>query len=312
MAEKFSADMYHHFLLNADVRGAVSYLQQFPEQAALSARYDALFEADRELAPTDNSMVNAVLTAYAAYYRESLWLQMMPAAAEINLADRIRSIFAVTEPMDLQTLEDTVIAAAFADAGFHFLGGRTGGRRGPYVWQDTETRTYEVELPEGTRNYTVKLLSGFIHKSWLDYISFGVLSTGGWVDDNGMICCTRESYDTDSESFRVSLLKHEAQHASDMIKYPRIKPHELEYRAKLAELIFSTERDMLEQFLQEADPAIEASDHAYAAEMVIQGLCRQLQCVRGSLSAHISGEIKDAAKLLFSASSAEMAKKYTC
>ncbi len=94
-----------------------------------------------------------------------------------------------------------------------------------------------MELPEGTQDYAVKFLDGFIMKSWLDYISFGETGTGGWSNGDGLIHCVRAAWDLESEDFQVSLLKHEAQHAMDQVRYKDITNKELEYRAKLVELI---------------------------------------------------------------------------
>ncbi len=57
-------------------------------------------------------------------------------------------------------------------------------------------------------------------ESWLSYLTFGLSGTGGWSNGDGLIHCVKRHYDLKSESFRVSLLKHEAQHASDQSRYP--------------------------------------------------------------------------------------------
>ncbi len=57
-------------------------------------------------------------------------------------------------------------------------------------------------------------------ESWLSYLTFGLSGTGGWSNGDGLIHCVKRHYDLKSESFRVSLLKHEAQHASDQGRYP--------------------------------------------------------------------------------------------
>ena len=303
MADIFSPDTYHHHLLQADASGAADYLCRFPEKQALAQRYHERFELRHFDAPTDNSAINAIRRAYADYYCDACWKHMKRAAAEINLHDRLRSLFPAASSMSLQDMEDSVIHDAFADAGYHFLGGCTGELRGPYVWRDTETCTYDVELPDSTQPYAVKLLDGFIHKSWLDYLSFGALGTGGWTDDDGVICCVRAGYDFDSENFRVSLLRHKAQHAADLRRYTGLRQHELEYRAKLVELIYSQERDMLTQFMHEADPEHEGVSHSFAAEMIMRDLCKHFFCDRSRLQSIPRSRLQEAACALLTASS---------
>ena len=49
------------------------------------------------------------------------------------------------------------MSEAFQSRGFHFLGGKTSGYYGSYIWRVTETKTYEVELPDVIQA-TAKLL----------------------------------------------------------------------------------------------------------------------------------------------------------
>ena len=73
------------------------------------------------------------------------------------------------------------------------MGGKTSGYYGPYIWQYEETKNYEVGLPKGTQEYKIALLDGFLTKSWIDYLSFGEISPGGWTDGDGIINCIKSS-----------------------------------------------------------------------------------------------------------------------
>ena len=121
------------------------------------------------------------------------------------------------------------------------------------------------------QNYSVKLLDGFIARSWIDYLSFGEIGSGGWADGDGYINCVKSAWDFESESFRVSLLKHEAQHAQDLKTDKNMSSEDLEYRAKLVELIYSKERNLLKSFASEADSADKSNGHAMAAYRILQG-----------------------------------------
>ena len=125
-----------------------------------------------------------------------------------------------------------------------------------------------MELPDGVQDYAVKLLDGFVMLSWLDYLSFGEVGTGGWSNGDGLIHCVKSGYDLDSEAFQVSLLKHEAQHAADHARFRGMSSEELEYRAKLVELICSSQRNLLDRFLLEADGARTGNGHGLAAERI--------------------------------------------
>ncbi len=99
----------------------------------------------------------------------------------------------------------------------------------------------------------------------MDYLTFGRFGTGGWTSPDGTINCVEQAYDFESERFLVSLLKHEAQHAADMRRFPEIRPAELEYRAKLVELHYSGDPGLLQKFLAEADETRPGDSHAAAS-----------------------------------------------
>ena len=153
----------------------------------------------------------------------------------------------------------------FEQNGYHALFGKTQGYYGPYVWKDTVPAVYSVELPEGTAQYTVNILGGFVFRSWMDYLTFGRFGTRGWASEDGTINCIEQANDFESERFLVSLLKHEAQHTVDMKQFPGITPAELEYRAKLVELHYSGDLGLLRKFLSEADESRASDAHALAS-----------------------------------------------
>lgn len=175
---------------------------------------------------------------------------------------------------------------------------------------DEELSHYEVELPEGTQDYAVKFLDGFIMKSWLDYISFGETGTGGWSNGDGLIHCVRGAYDLQSEEFQVSLLKHEAQHAIDQARYKGITNEDLEYRAKLVELIYSRERRMLERFVGQADTTRADNGHGLSAEHIVRGFEMFLKKERSRLAGLPVETAQSVAQSLFAESSEKMAAKY--
>ena len=306
MKTAFDQNLCLAWLKKGRLRPAMEYLARFPEQAELYRQYISLYQQEQYLSYDVDSQLQDILLAYQKYYRDAFYLEQSPEEAAEGLRARLAGLLE-GGAASLDELEE-LAAEAFRARGFHFLGGRTGGCYGPYIWRTEELRRYEVELPEGVQEYAVKLLGGFVMESWLSYLTFGLSGTGGWSNGDGLIHCVKRHYDLESESFRVSLLKHEAQHASDQGRYPGMSSADLEYRAKLVELIYSEERQLLGRFLQEADAANPSSGHGLAAERIVRGFARQQD--GDGLAALPIETVRAAALELFRESSREMAEKY--
>lgn len=272
----FKPDIFYGYLVRGKLNMALEYLHRFPEQAEQYDKYRKVFEQENYPDMSTDGLLNDVLLCYQRYYRDVFFLEMKPDLA----AEHLRSALLNTLGLDsgsLDSLEEGAVKQSFESRGYHFQGGRTGGYYGPYVWRGTERAEYAVELPEGTGHYSLDILSGFVTKGWLDYISFGVVSTGGWSNGDGVLCCISDCYDFESEDFRVSLLKHEAQHELDIRRYGQISSAELEYRAKLVELIYSRERDMLARFALEADGSSAENGHGIAAKRIVENIPQGLE-----------------------------------
>lgn len=295
--EPFETRDFYGLLVKGDLPSAMRYLSQFPEQAELLAKYKNLFEQEQYITYGASAEVNAVLLIYQQYYRDAFYLQIPAEQAEAGLHKRLSSHFQAGG-FSLEQLEDGPVAGLFQKEGFHFLGGRTGGYWGPYIWRTTEDAVYQVELPEGVQAYTVRLLDGFLSRSWIDHLSFGAVGTGGWTNGDGLIHCVRSAYDLQSEDFTVSLLKHEAQHVMDLKAYPSMSSGDLEYRAKLVELIYSTARNLLPYFVSQADGSQSANGHAMAADRIAAAFPDWERCT--------IAEIQARAKTLFAESSMEI------
>ena len=108
----------------------------------------------------------------------------------------------------------------------------------------------------------------------------------------------------------MSLLKHEAQHALDLARYPGMTSEDLEYRAKLVELIYSRERRMLERFLGQADTTRADNGHGLSAERIVREFEIRQKRDRGRLAELPVETVQTAAQSLFAESCQEMAAKY--
>ena len=268
----FDCDLYYGYIVKGDLRSAISYIKQFPEKCDLYNRFVSVFEQEQYISYDVDAELNDILLSYQQYYRDIFYLCISNEQAENRLKERLAKLLCISDAhIALCDLEQKNLVNLFESRGLHFLGGKTSGYYGPYIWRTTETASYDVELPGGVQDYSVKLLDGFIARSWIDYLSFGEIGSGGWADGDGYINCVKSVWDFESESFRVSLLKHEAQHAQDLKMGMNMSSEDLEYRAKLVELIYSTERNLLCSFAQEADNSDKSNGHAMVAYRIVEG-----------------------------------------
>ena len=251
------------FFINGDIKGAIAYMREHEEFKDILPAYVTIFENCEYRTFEIPDMLNDILRLYQIYYRDIFYCGLPEAKAADKLLTELRAL------LNMPDAEEELLAerlqTVFEQNGYHALFGKTQGYYGPYIWKDTVPTVYRVELPGGTAEYTVNILKGFVFRSWMDYLTFGRYGTGGWASPDGTINCIEQAYDFESERFLVSLLKHEAQHTVDMKQFPGITPAELEYRAKLVELHYSSDLGLLQEFLSAADESKPDDSHAIAS-----------------------------------------------
>ena len=251
------------FFIKGDMKGAIAYMREHEEFRDVLPAYTAIFE-EREYRTFEvPERLNEILRWYQVYFRDTFYLGLPEAEA----ADKLRAGLGAF--LGMPGVEEALLTerlrALFEAEGYHALFGKTQGYYGPYIWRETVPTVYQVQLPDGTAEYTVNLLKGFVFRGWMDYLTFGRYGTGGWASPDGTINCVERAYDLESERFQVSLLKHEAQHTADMKRFPGITPVELEYRAKLVELHYASDLGLLRKFLSEAEESRAGDSHAAAS-----------------------------------------------
>lgn len=254
------------FFMNGDIKGAITYMREHEEFKDILPAYTAIFENCEYRSYDIPDALNDILRLYQIYFRDVFYCGLPEPEAAYKLLTGLRLLLNMPDA-DEELLAER-LQAAFEANGYHALFGKTQGYYGPYVWRETVPTVYRVELPDGTAEYTVNILKGFVFRSWMDYLTFGRYGTGGWASPDGTINCVEQAYDFESERFLVSLLKHEAQHAMDMKRFPKITPAELEYRAKLVELHYSGDLGLLQKFLSEADESRTGDSHAAASARI--------------------------------------------
>lgn len=250
-------------LIEGKVKEAIEIMCDLPEYEKEREQYIDLFENEHYRQYEVDGILNEILLAYQQYFRDVFYCNSDEEIAADKLIRKLCQTFSISEK-EKDALEDR-LQELFEQKGYHALFGKTQGYFGPYIWKDTVPMSYQIELPEGVEQYTVNILKGFVFRSWIDYLTFGKYGTGGWASEDGTIQCIESAYDFESEKFTVSLLKHEAQHAKDLKEYPDITPAELEYRAKLVELYYSSDWELLGKFLKTADADKVNDSHAMAS-----------------------------------------------
>ena len=288
------------FFINGDIKGAIAYMRDHEEFKDILPTYVAIFENCEYRTFDIPDKLNDILRLYQVYYRDTFYCGV----PEAETADRL--LTQLRELLHMPDAEEALLArrlqSVFEAEGYHALFGKTQGYYGPYIWRETVPTVYQVQLPDGTAEYTVNILKGFVFRSWMDYLTFGRYGTGGWASPDGTINCVEQAYDFASERFLVSLLKHEAQHTVDMKRFTGITPAELEYRAKLVELHYSGDVGLLQKFLSEADESKAGDSHAAASAKIKREFADTDQ---GSLSC-----IQARALALLHAHTKEMEEKY--
>ena len=288
------------FFLNGDIKGAIAYMRRHEEFKDILPAYTAIFEDCEYRTYEIPDKLNDILRLYQVYYRDTFYCGLPESEAADKLLAGLRALLHIPDADEALLTEQ--LQATFEAEGYHARFGKTQGYYGTYIWRDTVPTVYQVELPDGTAEYTVNILKGFVFRSWMDYLTFGRYGTGGWASPDGTIHCIQQAYDFESERFLVSLLKHEAQHTVDMRRFPGITPTELEYRAKLVELHYSGDLNLLQKFLSEADESKTGDSHAAASARIKREFADTDQA---NLSC-----IQTQARKLFRVHTKEMKEKY--
>ncbi|MCI6955922.1 MAG: hypothetical protein MR763_01030 [Clostridiales bacterium] len=257
------------FFINGDMKGAIAYMREHEEFGDILPAYIAIFENCEYRTYDVPDFLNQILLQYQVYFRDVFYCGFPADEAADKLRKQLKALLAMPDAEEALLTEQ--LQSAFEAKGYHALFGKTQGYFGPYVWKNTVPAVYSVELPEVTARYTVNILKGFVFRSWMDYLTFGRFGTRGWASPDGTINCIEQANDFESEQFLVSLLKHEAQHTVDMKEFPGITPAELEYRAKLVELHYSSDLGLLQKFLSEADESRPSDAHALASARIKRG-----------------------------------------
>lgn len=275
MMEKFFS-----LCLQGDVNLAMEYLSSvYPrtkEVAEIERLYKNRFYSENvmEEIRSEDSWICRVIEEYCAYFRAVLTKLEAPNVAELKLNHRLCTLLDGKEQMNIVETE-LKLKKIFHDKGYYFLGGVTKPFRGPFIWKHMEEKIFFVETPFASQWVTVYMMSNFLLESWIGYATFGRRHAGGWAKDGVLFCNSELFKDLKGADFQISFLKHEAQHIYDFEHFPWLESHELEYRAKLVELIYIQDHSILARFFHQAknDPNF---PHPFASYRILKNLSSTL------------------------------------
>ena len=270
-------DKYCQYAIRADVPGGLNYLfaNQDEESQQLLSKLNNHFQ--NPPLPDGPKLLKDVLSVYFAYFAQIFTKNFSVEEAENFLVSTLSDRFGnsdKTSSKDIIFDIESRLKQDLQDLGYFFLGGRTLPYWGPYIYEKEEPVTYCVELPEASQNVSVVFMHNFFCMSWLDFATMGQMGTGGWAKENALYCVASK-WDRKSEDFTVHYLKHEAQHQYDLQQFPWLFEDQetLEYRAKLAELVYSSQPSVLKRFLNEADSQ-SSSPHSRASDRIRIGFSK--------------------------------------
>jgi hypothetical protein len=301
--------------LEGDMRAALEILDQtnlaeFSHEERMQRDCIVRRFSEPQPASSPHSLLEALIDAYHGYWRRVLLKQLDRAAGEAYLLERLRHVLASDNPAvePPATLDDLLktLGATLDARGLHSIRGTTQPYHDLMVWRSEEPAAYGVELPDGPVTVNVVLLRRFESLGWSAFATCDGRYTTGWADTERLYCVA-DSYDLSSERFSVSYLVHEGQHFSDYRRFPKLAQPELEYRAKLAEIIESkrTTRQLVDRFASQAAATdSRVAPHAFANRAVVRGLARAFHVAdAGGPVWHEMDEvrIRGAARDLFSA-----------
>lgn len=150
------------FFIKGDMKGAIAYMREHEEFRDVLPAYTAIFE-EREYRTFEvPERLNEILRWYQVYFRDTFYLGLPEAEAADKLRAGLGALLGM--PGVEEALLTERLRALFEAEGYHALFGKTQGYYGPYIWRETVPTVYQVQLPDGTAEYTVNLLKGFVFR----------------------------------------------------------------------------------------------------------------------------------------------------
>ena len=234
-----------------------------------------------------NKIVNDISNIYREYWRVELMKSMPESRTDSTLYNNIADYIVTNKLTTLSkdTLQknikdDSVLKKIIEKEGFKVDFKFRNGFQELFIWNKGSTKKYDVILPNDTIKTTVVFIESYHINGYDDFATFGDSQVGGWaVKESATLYCNKGLYDLNSEKFKVSYLKHESLHFTDLNNYPNLSATDLEYRSKVIELMYCTEAtiyDNIGLFISGSNKADRNNSHPYANYVLIKKLSKIL------------------------------------
>jgi hypothetical protein len=293
----FEFNKIYSYVLQGDVAKVLEVLntlpdeQLSPEEKKIKKKFFERFRLQEEVVDynTSDPMLHDLLDIYQTYWRQALLDNENMEHYESGLKRDIASFLKKNKyPTQNEYVEDTLtdheiqnnftqhLKNFLAEKNYYSATGQTAGFFDLFIWEREVPTEFKVVLPETEVTTTIIFLKDVVTMGWEEYASFGKVYPGGWATKE-VLYAVGKAYDTTSENFKVSYLKHESQHFADYKTYPNLSGVDLEYRAKLTELIYAEETlyNLISSFIRNASSE-GRNPHAFGGYAVIRDLSQKI------------------------------------
>ena len=236
---------------------------------------------------SDNKTINDISNIYREYWRTEL-LKENPksrtdTALYINITNYLLSndlTNLTKDSLSKNIKNDSVLKRIIEAQGFKADFKFRNGFQELFIWDKETIKDYEVQLPKQTVNTQVIFIENFLLFGYDYYASFGSSAVGGWaIKESATLYCNSRDYDRNSERFKISYLKHESLHFTDLNEYPNLSSADLEYRSKVVELMYCSKitiYDRITEFMIGANNTDRSHSHPYSNYILIENLSKLL------------------------------------
>ncbi len=235
----------YSYAIQGNIENALAILEHYEgdDDAVISVREGLAerFDAGTTTSFTDDKDVNEYVSLYQKYWQASLMRraeqETLDRELHTSLVAFLSRHFPALSERELKTDTKNISEQFLLDRGFYANAcSKTAQLYDLFLWQTNIQKDYEVELISDKVQVTVNLMEDPVLAGWIGYATLGKSQAGGWATKEALFAFS-STYDTTSESYKVSYLCHEGQHFQDYQAFPKLAGPDLEYRAKLVELI---------------------------------------------------------------------------
>jgi hypothetical protein len=242
-------------------------------------------KAEKWKAPCKNAVINEICSIYEDYWKIKLLNNQVNCDSILYykishyLVDNKLTELSLDEL--LKTIkDDSELTKVIEKEGFYCKFLLLNGIQDLLIWYKQSSSKYSIDLPENNIDVNVIFIENYVLKGSSDYATFGHSQIGGWASNkDSSLFCNKGVYKLKSEKFQYSYLKHESIHFLDIKDYPNLESADLEYRAKLIELIYCTEKTIykrLDEFIIRSSNENRDNSHPYANYHLICQLSKKL------------------------------------